>query len=76
MEAIEVDVTPKQVLRLGRISPDKKRPVKVILKNADDKENIMSGLRKLKNADPTLRGISVRDDYTMDSSRSENSSRP
>ena len=66
LEAIEVDVTPKQVLRLGRLSPDKKRPVKVILNNAEDKENIMSGLRKLKNADPTLRGISVRDDYTLE----------
>ena len=66
LEAIEVDVAPKQILRLGNKSPDKKRPVKVILKNADDKEKIMSGLNKLKNADPSLRAISVRDDYTQE----------
>ena len=66
LETIEVDVAPKQIVRLGTANADKKRPVKVILKSSEDKENIVSNLNKLKNADATLRGISVRDDYTIE----------
>ena len=36
------------------------------LKNSEDKEKIMSSLNKLKNANETLRSISVRDDYTIE----------
>ena len=66
LEVIEVDVAPKQILRIGNKTPDKKRPVKVILKNSDDKSTIMSNLNKLKNANEDVRGISVRDDYTQE----------
>ena len=61
-----VDVVPKQILRLGNAAPDKKRPVKLILNNGEEKEKIMSMLTKLKNADPNIRGISVREDYTIE----------
>lgn len=64
--AIEVNVSPKQILRLGKESTGRNRPVKVILKCEDDKNKIMSSLNKLKNADESLRGISVRDDYTIE----------
>ena len=60
------DLSPKQILNLGNASPDKKRPVKVILKNEDNKKKIMSALTKLKNADPNIRGISVCDDITIE----------
>ena len=66
LEAIEVDVAPKQIVRLGIANADKKRPVKVILKSAEDKEAIVSNLNKLKNASANIRGISVRDDYTIE----------
>ena len=66
LEAIEVNIEPKQIIRIGNKTADKKRPVKVILKNSDDKEQVMAGLTKLKNATPDLRGISVRDDYTQE----------
>ena len=66
LDAIEADVEPKQIVRLGNENADKKRPVKVILKNKEDKNEIMSNLNKLKNADTALRGISVRDDYTLE----------
>ena len=66
LDAIEADVEPKQIVRLGNENADKKRPVKVILKNKEDKNEIMSNLNKLKNADMALRGISVRDDYTLE----------
>ena len=36
------------------------------MKNVEDKGNIMSSLNKLKNASEPLRGISVRDDYTVE----------
>ena len=66
MEAKEVDVAPKKVMRLGNANPDKKRPVKIILNSRDDKEKIMSELNKLKNAAQTLRQISVCNDYTLE----------
>ena len=36
------------------------------MNSANDKQEIMSNLSKLKNADASLRGISVRDDYTIE----------
>ena len=64
--AIEVNVVPKQTVRLGNEVQGQKRPVKVVLSNPEDKAQIMSSLRKLKNAEPSLRTISVRDDYTIE----------
>ena len=66
LDAIEVEVQPKQIARLGNENANKRRPVKVILKNLDDKEKIISNLNKLKNAEPSIRGISVRDHYTQE----------
>ena len=66
LEQIEVDVTPKQIVRLGNKNADKKRPVKIILNSSEDKEMIVSNLNKLKNANTSLRSISVRDDYTIE----------
>ena len=64
--AIEVNVVPKLTVRLGNQMQGQKRPVKVILSSPEDKAQIMSSLRKLKNADAPLRSISVRDDYTIE----------
>ena len=36
------------------------------MKSIEDKEQVMKNLNKLKNADAALRGISVRDDYTLE----------
>ena len=66
LETIEVDVTPKQILRLGKENAGRNRPVKVIMKSVEDKGKIMHSLNKLKNADEAFRGISVRDDYTIE----------
>ena len=66
LQAIEVDAEPKQMIRLGNENADMKRPLKVIWKSAGDKNEVMSNLNKLKNADAALRGISVRDDYTIE----------
>jgi uncharacterized coiled-coil protein SlyX len=66
LEEIEVNVTPKQILRLGQESAGRNRPLKVIMKCPEDKSAVMSSLNKLKNADAPLRGVSVRDDYTIE----------
>ena len=66
LQTIEVGVTPKQVMRLGRKEGDKNRLLKVVMLNSDDKEKVMSNLNKLKNANENLRCISVRDDYTQE----------
>ena len=66
LTAIEVNVVPKQIVRLGNEGNGQKRPVKVVLSSSDDKEQIMSSLRKLKNAEAPLRSISIRDDYTIE----------
>ena len=66
LETIEANVSTKQILRLGKESTGKNRPLKVIMKTLEDKNTIMSNLNKLKNADESFRGISVRDDYTIE----------
>ena len=65
-QTIEVGVTPKQVMRLGRKEGEKNRLLKVVMLNSDDKEKVMSNLNKLKNANENLRCISVREDYTQE----------
>ena len=66
LQTIEVGVTPKQVMRLGKKEGEKNRLLKVVMSNSDDKEKVMSNLNKLKNANENLRCISVRDDYTQE----------
>ena len=66
LETIEANVEPKAIIRLGTENAEKKRPVKLIMKSVEDKEQVMKNLNKLKNADAALRGISVRDDYTLE----------
>ncbi len=66
LETLEVNVVPKQTTRLGNAQAGKNRPIKVTMKSAADKNKIMSSLNKLKNANEPLRGISVREDYTIE----------
>ena len=66
MEILGVDVLPTSIVRLGKIEPGKNRPVKLAMKSADDKEKVMSSLKKLKDADAAYHGLSIRDDYTIE----------
>ena len=36
------------------------------MKNADDKEKVMSSLKKLKDAESIYHQLSIRDDYTIE----------
>ena len=66
MEILGVDVLPTSIVRLGKIEPGKNRPVKLAMKSADDKEKVMSSLKRLKDADAAYHGLSIRDDYTIE----------
>ena len=56
--------TFKSVSRIGKTDSTKKRPIKVIMNNEEDKHMVMANLRNLKDKD-SFRGISVTDDYTV-----------
>jgi len=56
-------VETKGVVRIGQKNEGKKRPIKITLSNASDKDKIMENLRNLK--DKGYNGISITDDYTV-----------
>ena len=57
---------PKTIMRLGTIHPDKPRPLKLVMSNMDDKEQVMKRLVNLKNAPENYRKINVRDDLSVE----------
>ena len=66
LETIGITPSPKQILRLGKPNENKKRPVKLVMANSEVKDNIVSRLGNLKNAEEIYRKVSVRDDYTIE----------
>ena len=64
INVIGCNVTPKSVTRIGRPDNNKKRPIKIILQNKQEKDKIMNNLRNLKDHNE-FKGISITDDYTM-----------
>ena len=65
MEVLRVDVVPSSIVRLGKPTPGKHRPVKLTMSSANDKETIMTNLKNLKGADAVYHKLSIRDDYTI-----------
>ena len=65
METIGLQIVPKQIVRLGKVNENNKRPLKLVMNNKADKENVMKRLGNLKSND-TYRNISIRDDYTLE----------
>ena len=66
LDIIGITSRPKQIVRLGKSNDDKRRPVKVVMNNSNEKDSIMSRLSNLKNADEIYRSLSIRDDYTIE----------
>ena len=56
---------PESVTRLGNSNNLKKRPIKVVMKVKEDKQNVMRNLRKLKGTIDEFGRISVTEDYTQ-----------
>ena len=61
---IGVSITPSSITRLGEGNESKKRPLKIVMKNKDEKEKIMKNLHLLKGTERYFGKISVKDDYT------------
>ena len=63
------NVAPQSITRLGKLDgtvSDKRRPLRLCMKNNKDKEQIMLRLSNLKNAEQKFKRISVKDDYTVE----------
>ena len=65
LDVIGISLRPNKIIRLGKVSETRKRPVKIVMKNSADKDSIMARLGNLKNAEPIYKSLSVRDDYTI-----------
>ena len=66
LDTIGVASRPNQIVRLGKPNEDKRRPVKLVMRNEEEKDGIMSRLSNLKNAEDIYKRLSVRDDYTIE----------
>ena len=55
---------PLNVIRLGKPNDAGKRPIKVVMANKNDKQQVMGNLRKLKGTEQEFGKISITDDYT------------
>ena len=64
LRVINVSATCKSIFRLGKPNAERKRPIKVITESENERDNIMSNLKRLKDVD-AYRGISVTEDYTV-----------
>lgn len=60
---INLDTKPKYVSRIGRTSPGKKRPIKVVLNSAHQVAVVQKNLKLLKDKEK-YQGISITEDYT------------
>ena len=65
LQTLEIESTPESTARLGIRDIGKKRPIKIKMRNMNEKELVMSSLGKLKNAPENLKKISVTEDYTV-----------
>ena len=64
IDTIKVATTFKSVLRLGKASPSKNRPIMVVFEKEDEKDKIMNSLKHLKDNE-IYKGLSVTEDLTF-----------
>ena len=57
-------VEPVSITRLGEKSKSKNRPIKIVMKNKTDKDNVMKNLGRLKGTERFFGKISIKDDHT------------
>ena len=57
-------VVIKQIDRIGQQSDNKNRPIKVTLKNEEERDKVLDNLRNLKGKS-LYKGVSVTPDYTQ-----------
>ena len=57
------DIDVKQIERLGQKDNAKKRPIKIVFNNEEDKEKVLNNLKNLKDIQ-IYKGISITPDHT------------
>ena len=57
---------PVSTTRIGKQNDTKPRPIKIKMRNLNEKEMVMSNLGKLKHASEKFRRTSLTDDHTAD----------
>ena len=65
LNTIGVAAKPKLILKIGK-EDNRPQPLKIIMETTEDKDQVMSRLVNLKNAENKYRAISVRDDHTYE----------
>ena len=63
LRTLNLTMSHKSVYRLGKPDTSKKRPIKLVMNNEVDKQNVMINLKNLKDVE-LFRGVSVTEDYT------------
>ena len=63
LRTLNLTMSHKSVYRLGKPDTSKKRPIKLVMNNEVDKQNVMNNLKNLKD-DELFRRVSVTEDYT------------
>ena len=64
LEVIKPSTACKSIFRIGKEVPNKRRPIKLVMKSEEDENKIMDNLKCLKDQE-TFKGLSVTDDYTI-----------
>ena len=64
MTDLKIDDKTKNVIRIGKLQEEKNRPIKITLRNLEDKEKINTNLKNLKSIEKYKR-ISITNDYTL-----------
>lgn len=59
-------IEPEKVFRLGPPQTEKSRPIKIVMRNIEDKVAIMRSLRNLQEAEEPYKAISVTNDLTQE----------
>ena len=68
MTDLKIDDKTKNVIRIGKLQEEKNRPIKITLRNLEDKEKVMTNLKNLKSIEEYKR-ISITNDYTAKKNR-------
>ena len=65
LDIIGVKSKPEYIGRIGKKLNERTRPIKLAMKTSQEKDEIMSRLVNLKNAEDKYRKINIKDDYTL-----------
>ena len=65
LQKIGLNMVPTLVVRLGKSTEGKNRPIKIVMKSKEEQNRIMENLHHLKGTERYFGKISIKDDYTI-----------